>query len=147
MKHFTILLSLALVALLVGCGGGGGGNGGNNPPDNPNGDTTGPVIRSFSATYNELTESATFVAVATDPSGIKTVQAFINNGSIATNMYLSSTNTYTGVLANVPENYSGSEMVYLVTIYATDTKGNTSSANTSFTVPPFGPPPPPDPPT
>lgn len=139
MKLISILIIAAVAAALSGCGGGGGGGGIVDPPV----DVTGPIFHSLTAVYNYSSGDATIIANVTDSSGISGVRAYVNGASTGTDMLLSTSNTYMGTYPDVADNYGDTSVVYTVIVFATDAKGNATSSQTTFSVPPFGPPPPP----
>ena len=139
MKFISILLLVISTALLTGCGGGGG----TIPPVVPPTDTTGPTFVSCTAVYSYLNSNAVITANVTDASGVAAVIAYVNGGNTGIDLLHTSGSTYSGTYPNVPDNLTDVNQVYNVIVYATDNKSNVSSTQTSFTVPPLGPPPPP----
>lgn len=141
MKFFYILVIAAVAITLSGCGGGGGGGSIVDPPT----DVTGPTFKSCTAVYNYPTADATITASVTDASGVLSVRAYVNGGGIGSDLLLTSANTYTGIHPNVPDNTGDTDITYTVIVFATDTKGNVTTSQTTFVVPSSLLPPPPPP--
>ncbi len=140
--RYIILIALLFTPLLLtGCGGGGGSvSQAVTPPDTKGGDTSGPFFTISSAVYSALTKAATFKATVSDSgSGIKSVLAKVTppTGTVTnyTMTYSATTNEYSAVFSNVPENTTAVAKTYQVDITATDKSDNVTTQKKSFLVP------------